>query len=202
MNYPGATRRLQARLRLRTRERVLALAALIIVLVVLADRWVVGPYMAQRTDAEQKLVAKADLLKRYRKILANEKHIVEQAEDIASIKKSLESRFIAADTEALASAALQRIAKDMAGRSNVTVTKSSPQDGAVLFDDRQLRLLPVRFEVRTDTMGALAAFLYDLEYGRDELFFVDDLSIKAPSRRQEKGLQATLKVTAIVKITG
>ena len=189
-------------LKLGRREHVLGFLALIVMFTVIADRWAIRPYLNYREDTEQKLAAKIDLLEKYNIVLAGKKYLLEQMKTANKVKLDMEMRFIIANTEALASAGLQKRIKDVAARSEVTVAKSSSYKGIELFKNRQLKLVPARFEVTADTMSSLSAFLYDIEYGNDKFLFIDELSIRLLDRHRRQGVRGSLKVNAIVRIGG
>jgi len=184
---------------LKQRERVLLAVGLVLLMAVVLQIFVVGPSLKAYNRSRDSLAAKIKLLQKSRAILAEKKPLEAAKTTATPMIKRLESRIVAATTEALGAAALQKQIKELASANHVTITRSASFSPLPLADDVGLLLLPVEIDVKADTLGAFTAFLYELEYGDTLFFFVDDLEIVPLSRG--RGVRVNVKAHALTKPT-
>ena len=172
---------------------------LVLLMAVVLQIFVVGPSLKAYNRSRDSLAAKIKLLQKSRAILAEKKPLEAAKTTATPMIKRLESRIVAATTEALGAAALQKQIKELASANHVTITRSASFSPLPLADDVGLLLLPVEIDVKADTLGAFTAFLYELEYGDTLFFFVDDLEIVPLSRG--RGVRVNVKAHALTKPT-
>ncbi len=184
--------------RLKYRERVLVIVAIILLAGTLLRTVVIVPSMSAYTMNRDRLTAKIQLLKKSRAILRERERLKNAERAAAPILKTIKSRLVEATTEALGAAALQKQLKQLADANHLTITRIASFSSLPLGADIGLFILPVEFDVRANTLGAFAAFLYEAEYGNNLFFFVDNLEIVPLA--SGRGIRVNIKGHALSRL--
>jgi hypothetical protein len=115
--------------------------------------------------------------------------------------KSIENRLFQSKTEDLAQAELQEFVKSVARQNGLIVSRSSAQKGKTISDEPHLMLVYAKVEIdNIDRIKKLQKFLYDIEYEKEKLIFVDDLKIRGIGFDTTKGVSTTIKLFTIAEL--
>lgn len=165
--------------RLKNREKALIIAILIICSILVVNKFIIRPSFDSLNEVRLKYESKSLLLGKYYDFMANEKWYSENLDLLEADFKLLEGKILKFGTEELASAKLQELVKNIAKRNGLTISRSIASKKRVVSEEPYLAAISANFEINdVNSIKNLSAFLYDLEYNDDKLFFVNDIKVK------------------------
>lgn len=186
---------------LKKRERALVIIALLVFVSLMANKFLIAPTLRTFSKVDEKYDSKNILLKKYYEYISNEKWYSEKLHELEDEYEVMEGKILAFETEELASAKLQELTKNIAKRNGLTISRSIAAKKKVINDDPYLVAISANFEINDiDQLKKLRTFIYDVEYNKDKLFFVDDIKVKGIGLDKTDGVSISTTVAAIAAI--
>ncbi|MGR3317098.1 MAG: hypothetical protein ACUZ8O_01270 [Candidatus Anammoxibacter sp.] len=186
---------------LKKREKILLVIVSIVCTVLLINKLIIGPTFRSLAEVTEKYESKRLLLSRYDNLVSNENWYKDKLNTLEDEFNVLEGKILSLDTEELASAKLQELAKNIARRNGLSVSKSIASKKKIISEDPYLVFISANFEINDiSKMEKLKAFLYDLEYNKEKLFFVNDLKIKGIGLDDVRGISVITSLAIIASI--
>ncbi len=175
--------------------------AVVILFVVIFDSLSFSPFPHSFRNMDEELSLKKNLLMRYNIAISMKDSYKKKLNELKDSYKSIENRLFQCKTENLAQAKLQEFVKGVARQNGLIVSRSSAQKGEIISDDPHLMLVYAKVEIDDiDRIKKLQTFLYDIEYEKKKLIFVDDLKIRGIGFDTTKGVTTTIKLFTIAKL--
>lgn len=188
--------------RLKTRERILILSFISLCVAFGIYGIIVRPLYSALEYGEDQLRSRRLLLKKYYKLIDSEESIEKKLEAYNESFASLETLFLTAETEELATAELQKTVKDIAARNGLNVSRSTASAKKTLNENPRLTLISGNF-----TLGDLGqvkkiqSFLYEIEHNEETIFFIDDFRIRGVGfDKSRRSALITATLTAVARI--
>ena len=101
----------------------------------------------------------------------------------------------------MASAKLQELAKNIARRNGLSISRSIAAKKRIITDEPNLVAISANFEINEiDQVEKLKSFLYDLEYNEEKLYFVNDIKIKGIGVDKIQGISVSTTLMVIASI--
>lgn len=183
------------------RERVLLIVAIIVLLYIGIDRVVIAPFFKSINETKERLETQNQLLKKYYSFVANKKQYETRLSDLEEYYKKYQEKFLSEETEELASAKLQEMINNLATRNGLVVSRSTALKKEIINKKPYIIELSINFEISNlDNSQKLQNFLYDIEYNKERLLFLDNLKIKTLGLNVVKGATISSTLTAIAAI--
>lgn len=183
------------------RERMLLIVAIIVLLYIGIDRVVIAPFFKSINETKERLETQNQLLKKYYSFVANKKQYETRLSDLEEYYKKYQEKFLSEETEELASAKLQEMINNLATRNGLVVSRSTALKKEIINKKPYLIELSINFEISNlDNSQKLQNFLYDIEYNKERLLFLDNLKIKTLGLNVVKGATISSTLTAIAAI--
>jgi hypothetical protein len=187
--------------RFNKRAIIFSSIAIFILIVIVLDRLSFSPFFHSIKNINEELSLKKDLLIKYNTTISMKDSYKKKLNELKDSYKSIENRLFQCKTENLAQAKLQEFVKSVARQNGLIVSRSSAQKGEIISDDPHLMLVYAKVEINDiDRIKKLQTFLYDIEYEKKKLIFVDDLKIRGIGFDTTKGVTTTIKLFAIAKL--
>ncbi len=187
--------------RFNKRAIILLSIAIVILIVIVLGRLSFSPFFHSIKNIDEELSLKKDLLIKYDTTISMKDSYKKKLNELKDSYKSIENRLFQCKTENLAQAKLQEFVKSVARQNGLIVSRSSAQKGEIISDDPHLMLVYAKVEIDDiDRIKKLQTFLYDIEYEKKKLIFVDDLKIRGIGFDTTKGITTTIKLFTIAKL--
>lgn len=187
--------------KIKLRERVLLIVAIIVLLYIGIDRVMIAPFFKSINETKERLETQNQLLKKYYSFVANKKQYETRLSDLEEYYKKYQEKFLSEETEELASAKLQEMINNLATRNGLVVSRSTALKKEIINKKPYLIELSINFEISNlDNSQKLQNFLYDIEYNKERLLFLDNLKIKTLGLNVVKGATISSTLTAIAAI--
>jgi hypothetical protein len=187
--------------KLNKRTKIFLSIAVVILIVVIIDRLSFSPFPHSSDNMDEELSLKKDLLMKYNVAISMKDSYERKLNELKGSDKTIENKLFQSKTEDLAQAELQEYVKNIARQSGLVISRSSAQKGKIISDDPHLVLVYARVEITNiDRIEKLQDFLYNIEYKREKLLFVDDLKIKGVGIDTTKGVSTIIKLFALAKL--
>jgi len=186
---------------IRRRERVLLIVAVLTGSILLINKLIIDPVFHSLSEVTDKYDSKELLLSKYYEFLTHEDQYTEKLDGLESEFKILEGKILKFETEELASAKLQELAKNIAIRNGLSISRSFGGKNRVITEDPYLVSISANFEINdVDKMRKIQTFLYDLEYNKDKLFFVNDIKVKGVGLNEISSISFSTTLAIIASI--
>lgn len=186
---------------IRRRERVLLIVAVLTGSILLINKLIIDPVFNSLSEVTDKYDSKELLLSKYYEFLTHEDQYTEKLNGLESEFKILEGKILKFETEELASAKLQELAKNIAIRNGLSISRSFGGKNRVITEDPYLVSISANFEINdVDKMRKVETFLYDLEYNKDKLFFVNDIKVKGVGLNEISSISFSTTLSIIASI--
>lgn len=186
---------------LKRREKTLVFAAIIVCAVLLINKVLIVPAFKSLNAVSEKYEAKDLLLKKYYDFMSNEEWYAKKLKSLEDEYKILEGRILKYGTEELASAKLQELAKNIARRNGLSISRSIAAKKRIITDEPYLVAISANFEINEiNQVEKLKSFLYDLEYNEEKLYFVNDIKIKGIGVDKIQGISVSTTLAVIASI--
>lgn len=186
---------------LKRREKVLLTLALIACVSLLINKLLVTPIFTSLNEVTDKYESKKSLLSKYYEFMANEEEYTKKLKSLEDEFGILEKKILNFETEELASAKLQELAKNIAVRNGLSISRSFGGKNRVITEDPYLVAISANFEINdVDKMKKLRTFIYDLEYNKDKLFFVNDIKVKGVGLQVINSISFSTTIAIIASI--
>lgn len=186
---------------IKKREKILLVVGSIVCAVLLINKLIISPTFQSLDEVTGKYESKRLLLSRYDNLVSNENRYMGKLNTLEDEFNILEGKILNLDTEELASAKLQELAKNIARRNGLSVSKSIASKKKIISEDPYLVFISANFEINdVGKMEKLKTFLYDLEYNKEKLFFVNDLKIKGIGQDDVRGISVITSLAIIASI--
>lgn len=187
--------------KLNKRAVILICIAIVILIIVIFDRLSFSPLPATFRDMDEELSLKKGLFLKYNTAISRKGSYEKKLNKLRTSYESIESKLFLNKTEDLAQAKLQEFIKSAARRSGLNVSGSSAQKGEIISEDPHLMLVYAKIEIADiDRIKKLQDFLYNLEYEKEKLLFIDDLKIRGVGFDNTSGVSATIMLSAIARL--
>ncbi len=187
--------------KLKKREKALLVLALIVCAALAVNKFIISPAFKSLSVVSDKYESKSLLLSKYYDFLSNEEYYNEKLKSLENEFKNLERKILHLETEELASAKLQELAKKIAKRHGLSISRSIGAKNRVITEDPYLVSISANFEINDiGQTQKLRAFIYDLEYNKDKLFFVNDLRVKSVGLEIAQGISLSTNLALIAYI--
>lgn len=187
---------------LKRREKVLAIMALVVCGFLLINKLFIGPTFKSLSEVSEKYKSKNLLLSKYYNFISNEKWYSEKLRSFEDEYNILEGKILNFETEELASAKLQELAKNIARSNGLSISRSIAAKKRVITEDPHLVSISANFEINdVNQLKKLRTFLYDLEYNKENLFFVNDIKVKGIGLEKVEGISISTTLAVIASIS-
>jgi len=187
--------------RLKVRERVMLFVALTVLFYFALDRGVISPFIKSIQETNERLETQKKLLQKYYSVVNNKKQYETVLSNYEQYYAELQEKFLSEKTEELASAKLQEIINNLATKNGLVVSSSTALKKEVINKKPYLIALSINFEISDiDNTQKLQNFLYDIEYNKEKLLFLDNLRIKTLGLNVIKGATISSTLTAIASV--
>ncbi len=186
--------------KLNTRAKIFLSIAGVILIVVIFDRLSFSPF-PHSYNMDEELSLKKNLLMKYNTAISMKDSYEAQLGKLRGSYDLIENKLFQYKTEDLAQAKLQEYVKNIARQSGLIISRSSAQKGKIISDNPRLMLVYARIEIADiDKIKKLQKFLYNIEYDKERILFVDDLKIKGVGFDTAKGVSTVIKMFALAKL--
>lgn len=187
--------------RLKNREKAFIIAILIVCSILVINKFIIRPSFNSLNEVSLKYESKSLLLGKYYDFMANEKWYSENLNQLEADFKILEGKILKFDTEELASAKLQELVKNIARRNGLSISRSIASKKRVISEEPYLAAISANFEINdVNNIKNLSAFLYDIEYNDEKLFFVNDIRVKSTGLDVISGVSISTTLAIIASI--
>ena len=182
------------------RTMIFSCIAMVILIVIILDRLSFGSFF-QSNNMDEELSLKKDLLVKYNTVISMKDSYEKKLNELKDSYKSIENRLFQCKTGDLAQAELQEFVKSVARKNGLIVSRSSAQKGEIISDDPHLMLVYAKVEINDiDKIKKLQEFLYDVEYEKKKLIFIDDLKLRSSGFEISRGVSASITLFTIAKL--
>ncbi len=182
------------------RAIIFSCIAMVILMVIVLDRLSFGSFF-QSNNIDEELSIKKDLLMKYNTTISMKDSYEKKLNEWKDSYNSIENRLFQCKTEDLAQAKLQEFVKNVARQNGLIVSRSSTQKGEIINDDPHLMLVYAKVEINDiDKIKKLQIFLYDIEYEKKKLIFIDDLKLRSSGFEISKGVSVSITLFTIAKL--
>ncbi len=182
------------------RTIIFSCIAMVILIVIILDRLSFGSFF-QSNNMDEELSLKKDLLVKYNTVISMKDSYEKKLNELKDSYKSIENRLFQCKTGDLAQAKLQEFIKSVARQNGLIVSRSYAQKGEIISDEPHLMLVYAKVDINDiDKIKKLQTFLYDIEYEKKKLIFVDDLKIRGIGFDTTKGVSTTIKLFTIAEL--
>ncbi len=173
---------------------------IVILMVIILDRLSFGSFF-QSNNIDEELSIKKDLLMKYNTTISMKDSYEKKLNERKDSYNSIENRLFQCKTEDLAQAKLQEFVKNVARQNGLIVSRSSTQKGEIINDDPHLMLVYAKVEINDiDKIKKLQIFLYDIEYEKKKLIFIDDLKLRSSGFEISRGVSVSITLFTIAKL--
>ncbi len=182
------------------RTIIFSCIAIVILMVIILDKLSFGSFF-QSNNMDEELSLKKDLLVKYNTVISMKDSYEKKLNELKDSYKSIENRLFQCKTEDLAQAKLQEFIKSVARQNGLIVSRSSAQKGEIISDEPHLMLVYAKVEINDiDKIKKLQEFLYDVEYEKKKLIFIDDLKLRSSGFEISRGVSASITLFTIAKL--
>ncbi len=182
------------------RTIIFSCIAMVILIVIILDRLSFGSFF-QSNNMDEELSLKKDLLVKYNTVISMKDSYEKKLNELKDSYKSIENRLFRCKTGDLAQAKLQEFIKSVARQNGLIVSRSSAQKGEIISDKPHLMLVYAKVEINDiDKIKKLQEFLYDVEYEKKKLIFIDDLKLRSSGFEISRGVSASITLFTIAKL--
>jgi hypothetical protein len=182
------------------RAIIFSCIAMVILMVIVLDRLSFGSFF-QSNNIDEELSLKKDLLMKYNTVISMKDSYEKKLNELKDSYKSIENRLFQCKTGDLAQAELQEFVKSVARKNGLIVSRSSAQKGEIISDEPHLMLVYAKVEINDiDKIKKLQKFLYDIEYEKKKLIFIDDLKLRSSGFEISRGVSASITLFTIAKL--
>jgi len=182
------------------RTIIFSCIAIVILMVIILDRLSFGSFF-QSNNMDEELSLKKDLLVKYNTVISMKDSYEKKLNELKDSYKSIENRLFQCKTGDLAQAKLQEFIKSVARQNGLIVSRSSAQKGEIISDEPHLMLVYAKVEINDiDKIKKLQEFLYDVEYEKKKLIFIDDLKLRSSGFEISRGVSASITLFTIAKL--
>ncbi len=187
--------------RFNKRTIIFSSIAIVVLIVIVIDRLSFSPFFHSIKNIDEELSLKENLLRKYNTTVSMKDSYGMKLKELKDSYKSIENRLFQCKTEDLAQAKLQEFVKGVARQNGLIISRSSTQRGEIVSDDAHLMLVYAKVEIDDiDRIKKLQKFLYDIEYEKKKLIFIDDLKIRGTGFDTTKGVSTTIKLFTIAEL--
>ncbi len=182
------------------RTIIFSCIAIVILMVIILDKLSFGSFF-QSNNMDEELSLKKDLLVKYNTVISMKDSYEKKLNELKDSYKSIENRLFQCKTGDLAQAKLQEFIKRVARQNGLIVSRSSAQKGEIISDEPHLMLVYAKVEINDiDKIKKLQEFLYDVEYEKKKLIFIDDLKLRSSGFEISRGVSASITLFTIAKL--
>ncbi len=175
--------------------------AVVLLIIVICDQISFNPFESASGGLNDELALKKELLIKYNTEIGMKDSYEKQLAKVKETYNSFEKKFIQSKTADLAQAKLQNYIKSIARKSGLIIARSSAQKVEIINDEPHLILVFAMVEIKDiDKIKRLQKFLYNVEYDKEKLVFIDDIKIRSTGFTTTKGVSATVKLFAIARL--
>lgn len=171
------------------REKRYLSVTLILVLLFLAFKFLLGPFIAGEKQIKEELVAKQRLLDKYRGFLEDKGQVEERLKLLRVTLKSLEPRLFIGKTTSLAAAELQNLLKTLSTSNEIDIKSTKVLDTEKVEGYEKI---PVQI-IAESYVSHLVDFLYAVE-NHDKMLVIPELNIDITNYRYPDKVRATVIV--------
>ncbi|MEE9176495.1 MAG: hypothetical protein V3U19_10020, partial [Thermodesulfobacteriota bacterium] len=168
---------------------------------IILDRLSFSPFFHSIKNIDEELSLKKNLLIKYNTTISMKDSYEKKLNELKDSYKSIENRLFQCKTGDLAQAKLQEFIKRVARQNGLIVSRSSAQKGEIISDEPHLMLVYAKVEINDiDKIKKLQEFLYDVEYEKKKLIFIDDLKLRSSGFEISRGVSASITLFTIAKL--
>ncbi len=187
---------------LKKREKVLLILTLVICCILLVSKLIISPITSSLNNVTNNYESKRLLLSKYDDFVSNEEWYNEKLNVLEKEFNLLQGKILHFETEELASAKLQELAKKIAKRNGLAVSKTIAGKKRVIKEDPFLIFISANLEINdVKHMKKVKQFLYDLEFNKEKFFFVWDLKIKGIGIDDSRAISISAALALIASIS-
>ena len=187
--------------KLKKREKVLLILTLTICCILLISKLVVDPITKSLNNVTENYESKRLLLSKYNHFVSNEEWYKKKLNILEKEFNILQGKVLHFETEELASAKLQELAKKIAKRNGLAVSKSIAGKKRIIKTDPLLLFISANFEINNiKHMKRVKKFLYDLEFNKEKFFFVQDIKVKGIGIDDSRAISISAALALIASI--
>lgn len=180
------------------REKGLLVAVASVSTIVLVYYFAFSPIYNSWHELKGQLNRKTSLLKKYLAILSHEEAYIKKKGSLERDFAAFQGKLLTNKTQELAAAELQQIIKKIAVENNLNITRINTQPSETVNEDPSILSIRVNFEIgNVQKLEDLRNFLYSLEYGKDNILFIEDLRIRGLGYDVVRGVSVSTTLSAL-----